>query len=188
MPNVRRYLLLTERQIFKVRRHWVALAPPAGLFTLFWTGGWLVWLLSGDLGPLRLVATFFIVLSALWFAGAILEWWVEDFVVTDRRVILVSGLLTKKVAIMPINRVTDLTFEQSVPGRVFGYGTFIFESAGQEQALHDVDFVPNPLENYQEISKQLFGTDDDIDPAVHPVTRHTEPVPWVRTDDDGGGE
>jgi hypothetical protein len=41
----------------------------------------------------------------------------------------------------------------------FGYGKFVVESAGQDQALSTIDFVPHPDRLYQQISDLLFGGD-----------------------------
>jgi hypothetical protein len=47
--------------------------------------------------------------------------------------------------------VTDLLFTQSMFGRVLGYAKFEVESAGQDQALRNVQFVPYPRDLYLEI-------------------------------------
>ena len=59
---------------------------------------------------------------------------------------------------MPLIKVTDLTFEQTVWGRILHYGTFIIESAGQDQALSRIDYLAHPLQRYREVSALLFGT------------------------------
>jgi hypothetical protein len=61
-------------------------------------------------------------------------------------------------------KVTDLTYQQSPLGRILNYGSFILESAGQQQALSRVDFLPQPAKRYQQVSGLLFGTDVDVDP------------------------
>src|ERR1700712_438239 len=88
---------------------------------------------------------------------AVFEWYIEMFAVTDKRVLLVSGLLYKRVAVMPLTKVTDMTYERSPLGRILGYGTFIMESAGQDQALSRIDFVRSPERLYFQLSKELFG-------------------------------
>ena len=103
------------------------------------------------------VAAFFFVFSAAWFAWLLGEWQIEQFVVTDKRVLLISGLLYRKLAVMPLAKVTDLTYERSPLGRVLGYGTFIMESAGQDQALSKVEYLRNPDQLYQRLSEELFG-------------------------------
>ena len=45
---------------------------------------------------------------------------------------------------MPLIKVTDMSYNRSVPGRILGYGRFVMESAGQDQALREVNWVPDP--------------------------------------------
>ena len=58
---------------------------------------------------------------------------------------------------MPLTKVTDMSYERSVPGRIFGYGRFVMESAGQDQALHKVNWVPDPDHHYRAICAEIFG-------------------------------
>jgi uncharacterized membrane protein YdbT with pleckstrin-like domain len=70
--------------------------------------------------------------------------------------ILVSGFAVRKVAMMPLARVTDMSFRRSALGRLLGYGEFIVESAGEEQALRSIDFLPYPEQLYLEVCGLLF--------------------------------
>jgi hypothetical protein len=79
------------------------------------------------------------------------------FVVTDKRFVRTWGVLTRQVGMMPLTRVTDMRYERPALGRVLGYGTFVLESAGQDQALHLIEFLPDPEELYQEVCKLLFN-------------------------------
>ena len=81
--------------------------------------------------------------------------------VTSHRFIETSGLLSRKVAMMPLAKVTDMTFERSALGRLLGYGTFILESAGQDQALSRVDYIPYPEQLYLEVCALLFARRKD---------------------------
>ena len=58
---------------------------------------------------------------------------------------------------MPFIKVTDMSYHRTVPGRIFGYGEFILESAGQEQALRKVEWVPHPDATYRIICAEIFG-------------------------------
>ncbi len=158
------YLLRSESMIFSVRRHWAALAEVGGMLLLYWVGALIVLGLLGSVEILRLAALSFMFFSLCWFAWQVLDWRVERFMVTNRRVLLISGLLTRNVAIMPLMKVTDLTYQQTPMGRILNYGSFIIESAGQHQALSRVDFLPQPNKRYQQVSGLLFGTNVDVDP------------------------
>jgi len=103
---------------------------------------WIVWAIWG-----------LVFLRFLWAAT---NWAVDYFVVTSHRFIETSGLFNRKVAMMPLAKVTDMTFQRSVLGRMLGYGTFILESAGQDQALSTVDHIPYPEQLYLEVCSLLF--------------------------------
>lgn len=152
------YLLDTERRVIRVRRHWACL-----LWDLFEAAGLL---LGVVMVSYLLPQGSPLVQNVLWYAGLIvlmrftyqiLDWYVERIVVTDKRFLIATGIFTSKVAMMPITKVTDLTFERSVMGRVFGYGTLVVESAGQIQALNRIEHLPSPEQVNDAISDLVFG-------------------------------
>ena len=102
--------------------------------------------------------TFYLALVAvLRFTVLTILWWIERIVITDKRVMLAQGIVVHSVGMMPLGKVTDLTFERSLGGRIMGYGTLIVESAGQIQALNRIDYMPRPEEVYEALSELVFG-------------------------------
>jgi len=77
-------------------------------------------------------------------------------VVTSDRMLQASGVFTRKIAMMPLVKVTDMSFQRSTLGRMLGFGEFILESAGQDQALRNIDHVPYPEQLYLEICALIF--------------------------------
>lgn len=171
MGGLDKYLLPSERAVVIARRHWAVMLPAWLRVIAVWAVLILLMVETED-GFLGLFALFFFVFSALYIGWIILEWYHEQFAVTDKRVLLVSGLLVRKVAIMPLIKVTDLTYERNPWGLLLGYGTFIIESAGQDQALSRIDFVNHPDELYRRISAELFGRTivdyEDVGPDARP--------------------
>jgi membrane protein YdbS with pleckstrin-like domain len=92
-----------------------------------------------------------------WLVWQYFDWRLEYFIVTDRRLMLVHGVITRKVAIMPLGKVTDMAYNRSPVAKLLGYGTFVFESAGQDQALSTVNWVTDPDKRYREISALIFA-------------------------------
>lgn len=152
------YLLGTERRVIRVRRHWACM-----LWDVFETAALLAvavmisYLLPPALWLLQNVLWYAALLVILHFAYMVLDWWCEQIVVTDKRFLLTIGVVTTKVAMMPITKVTDLTYERTAMGRILGYGTLIVESAGQIQALNRIEYLPRPEEVYDSISELVFG-------------------------------
>jgi hypothetical protein len=158
--HLRRYLLPNERLVAEVRWHPVWLARRALVpLVVGVIAGWLSTVLRAD-SVLLDVAGIVVLVTLGWFAWQVTEWWNERLVITDRRLMLVTGLLTRRIAVMPLRKVTDMTYERPLLGRLFaryGWGTFVMESAGQEQALHRIRFLPQPDELYVRISQEIFG-------------------------------
>ncbi|GDY30024.1 PH domain-containing protein [Gandjariella thermophila] len=152
------YLLGTERRVIRVRRHWACM-------------GWQIYetialLISALMISYVLPPTFWLAQNALWYVALfvllrlvyfVIEWWVERIVVTDKRFMITGGVFTTRVAMMPVSKVTDLTYERPWDGRMMGYGTLIVESAGQIQALNRIEFLPDPERVFDAISELVFG-------------------------------
>ena len=152
------YLLPTERRVIRVRRHWSFVAwdvfEAAALLAV---AVMISYLLPGNSVLFENLLWYAALLVVLRFAYVVVDWWVERIVVTDKRFMLITGVFTTRVAMMPIGKVTDLTYERSATGRMFGYGTLVVESAGQIQALNRIEFLPHPEKVYDAISELVFG-------------------------------
>jgi membrane protein YdbS with pleckstrin-like domain len=157
--DVEKYLLPDERAVVATRRHWAVLIEPTVKFLpLFLVGGWLLLLdpdnrVSTTAGLLVWVAAF------VYYALRIGEWWMRHFFVSTRRVLLVSGIIVRTVTLLPLRRITDLTWKETALGQLLGYGTFRFESAGQQQALSEITFLPAADVLYRRVSALLFSSD-----------------------------
>lgn len=162
--EVNKYLLPHEQQVITVRRHPAVLIGPIALAV------------GGVIAAAALNETVLRTQRALailaWIGCGILvirliikaaTWAVDYFVVTSQRMLLTSGLLTRKVAMMPLGKVTDMSFQRSFMGRLLGYGEFILESAGQDQALRTVDHIPYPEQLYLEVCGLIFPSKDPAD-------------------------
>jgi uncharacterized membrane protein YdbT with pleckstrin-like domain len=151
------YLLPTERRVIRVRMHWAVMAKNLILTGLFL----LLMIVAQSYLPESALGdnlTFYLALSAIVrFTLQTILWWTERIVITDKRVMLAEGVVTLNVGMMPLSKVTDLTFRRTFGGRILGYGTLIVESAGQIQALNKIRYMPRPEEIYEALSELIFG-------------------------------
>jgi uncharacterized membrane protein YdbT with pleckstrin-like domain len=166
VPNVvNKYLLPHEHQVITVRRHPAVLLKPivvilVGLVIAAVVSTTIARHNSGVVGFVWIVWGVLL----LWLVYKVIEWSVDYFIVTSRRMLLATGVLTRKVAMMPLVKVTDMSFQRDALGRLLGYGEFILESAGQDQALRVVDHLPYPEQLYLEVCGLIFpGKTDDAD-------------------------
>ncbi|GAA0916486.1 PH domain-containing protein [Nonomuraea longicatena] len=163
--SVNRYLLPQEHQVIMVRRHpAVLLRPVAEVVGGLIIAGLLSTFFGNQGGGTTLVVVWWLwLLLLIRFVWKVAEWSVDYFVVTSKRMLLTTGLITRKVAMMPLGKVTDMSFQRSLMGRMLGYGEFILESAGQDQALSTVEYIPYPETLYLEVCSMLFPGKDDGD-------------------------
>jgi membrane protein YdbS with pleckstrin-like domain len=154
---VNKYLLPHEHQVITVRKHPAVLIGPIAIVL---AGVLIAVVLSTTL--LRnshqaiLILVLVVVCLFLYLVFKAWEWAEDYFVVTSDRMLEASGVFTRKIAMMPLVKVTDMSFQRSTLGRLLGFGEFILESAGQDQALRNIDHVPYPEQLYLEICALIF--------------------------------
>jgi membrane protein YdbS with pleckstrin-like domain len=91
-------------------------------------------------GWLALVVVAVVVVA--WFSVApLLRWRCTHFVVTNRRLLVREGVLTRTGFEIPMNRITSVHFRQTVLERMLGCGTLSVESASDEPL--DFDDIPH---------------------------------------------
>jgi membrane protein YdbS with pleckstrin-like domain len=160
--SVNRYLLPHERQVITVHQHPAILIRP--IFEVLIglaIAGWLSNAVANGNGTVILVIWLLWGIVFLRLVVKVFEWAATYFVVTSQRFILATGILNRKVNMMPLAKVTDMSFERSAMGRVLGYGEFVLESAGQDQALSNVDYLPYPEQLYLEVCGLIFKEKDE---------------------------
>jgi len=155
--SVNRYLLPHERQVITVHQHPAILIRP--IFEVLIglaIAGWLSNSVANGNGTVILVIWVVWGLVFLRLVVKVFEWGETYFVVTSQRFLLATGIVTRKVNMMPLAKVTDMSFQRSAMGRILGYGEFILESAGQDQALTNVGYPPYPEQLYLEVCGLIF--------------------------------
>lgn len=187
-----KYLLDDEQVVLATRRHWAVLVEPTLQFLPVFVVGGGLFLFDPDNRFTSAVGLVVVLVAVTAYGLRVGEWWMRHFIVTRRRVLLTSGVIVRTVTLLPLRRITDLTWQETLFGQILGYGTFRFESAGQDQALRRLTFMPEAQKVYKAVSGLLFsadwggasGGDDEGNPdppprppRPAPVRHDTEPIP-----------
>jgi uncharacterized membrane protein YdbT with pleckstrin-like domain len=148
-----RDLLPGERILVSSSRHWVVLLRPIATTILAAIVLLVVLSLLPVGGELRLflmlgVALAGILVINLYYWG----WRAHEYVLTDQRVILNEGIVSKFSRSIAIDRIQDLTTYQGLWGRTWGFGDIEMESAGREGA-EMLSTVPRP----QQLRNAIFA-------------------------------
>ncbi len=104
-----------------------------------------------------------IVVCALWLIARYLKWLTTNFVITSDRLIFRQGVLAKSGIEIPLERVNNVNFKQSVFERVIGAGDLLIESGGEDgqQRFTDIrhpEKIQNLIHEQMEYNEQRkFG-------------------------------
>jgi uncharacterized membrane protein YdbT with pleckstrin-like domain len=159
-----------ERRVIRVRQHWaILLRSLLETLVVVIVAFVLSYLVSRFVGqgiwPLQSLLWYVAVAALLRFAWRVLEWWNYEIIVTDKRFMITKGVIRTQNSMLPITKVTDMTFLRPFVGQLLGYGTLRVESAGKMEGLEKIDHVPRPEEVFMAISELIFG--DKKQPRSH---------------------
>jgi uncharacterized membrane protein YdbT with pleckstrin-like domain len=148
-----RELLPGERILASSARHWVVLVRPTVTTILAVAVSLVILVLLPIAAELRL----FLMLAVIVVGLGILNlyywgWRAHEYVLTDQRVILNEGIVSKFSRSIAIDRIQDLTTFQGLWGRTWGFGDIELESAGRDSA-EVLSTVPRP----QQLRNAIFA-------------------------------
>lgn len=101
--------------------------------------------LSVELGrAVQLVAWLVLALGVLALLHAWFVRWITELAVTNRRVIYKRGFLSRYTVEMNMNKIETIDVEQSILGRLLGFGTIRLRGTGQ--GIENLTQIASPLE------------------------------------------
>ncbi len=78
------------------------------------------------------------------FLAPIIDRWQSEFVITNRRIIIKTGLIARRTVEMNLSKIESVNVDQSVMGRILGYGSItIIGTGGTKETFH---IISKPLE------------------------------------------
>ncbi len=131
--------------------HWWYFSGPVVALVVSIIGG--IWALTtegdGNVGKVtRVLFLAALVLTALWLIARYLKWLTTHFVITSHRLIFRTGVLAKSGIEIPLERVNNVNFSQSVFERVLGAGDLLIESGGEDGQQRFTDIRhPDKVQN-----------------------------------------
>jgi uncharacterized membrane protein YdbT with pleckstrin-like domain len=157
-------LLADDEQVVKhLHPHWITLVlPTLGFLVTAAVAGFLAAIVpSGSLQtPLRIAILAVALLIVIWLSFIpFLRWRTTHYVLTTHRVLIRVGILHHRGRDIAVNRINDVSFEQTIWERLIGAGTLMVESAGEagQQVLKDIPHAPA----VQQLINRLIEGDHD---------------------------
>ncbi len=142
-----------EQVAIDVRPHWKYLAGPIFAVAVVVVGS-VVALVESVPHWAELALAALLVLCLLWLGGRYIRWVTTSFVVTTERLIMRKGILRRTVREILLDRLTDITYNQTLLDRILGCGDILLESPGRDSQEVFPD-LPHPVKIQNEIYRLI---------------------------------
>jgi uncharacterized membrane protein YdbT with pleckstrin-like domain len=155
-PYPRKLINEGESVVLDLKPHWfffwkhIVIGTALLIALLVWVGG------TGSAGGK--IVGWPLGLGIIVWVGFVVEkylvWTYTHFVLTDRRVISRSGIVSKRGTEIPLERINNIDFHQGLLLRMIGAGDLDIESAGKDGQSH-FENVRHPDMVQQEVYRQM---------------------------------
>ena len=134
-----------EQILFETHQHWFVLFGKIFLEILliaFLVGGSIV---ASTFYPIAIYGLILVLIPLIGMLSDVLVWRNKAYIVTNRRVIQISGVFNKDVVDSSLEKVNDVKMSQSFFGRMFGYGDIEILTAS-ELGVNLFHEIADPIE------------------------------------------
>jgi uncharacterized membrane protein YdbT with pleckstrin-like domain len=151
-----------ERILLVTRQHWFALLSRIFLEIILIVVLVAAFIAASFYYPVAIYGLILVLVPLIGMVRDILIWSNRQYIVTNRRVMQVAGVLNKNVVDSSLEKVSDIKMNQSFFGRLFDYGDIQILTAS-ELGIDLFERIANPIKFKTAIlnAKEEFGFDDD---------------------------
>ncbi len=160
MPYPKKLLNDYETVALDLHPHWWYFARPVMVLVASVVAGILIRVFTDDdvEKVLTWIAIISILCGVLWLVVRYMKWATTNFVITSDRIIFRSGVIGKSGIEIPLERVNNVLFNQSIFERMLGAGDLLIESGGEDgqQRFSDVrhpERVQNLIHSQMEVNE-----------------------------------
>jgi len=127
-----------ERIVLRTRQHWFATIVDGRVPWALFVASLVLLILTTQMGSgtardiLGIVIAVALIVSLAWLGVRYWSWYAQDYIVTNRRVLKVEGIINKRSADSSLEKINDAVLEQNLFGRIFGYGDLDILTASEE--------------------------------------------------------
>ena len=161
MSYVQSNLVAGEHLIYETRLHWIVVFWHLVFGSLMAAGGVIAIgyaLAHSELDPATLHAmegggVALLVAAAIAILVGLLRRNATEMAVTNRRVVIKTGLATRKTIEMMLNKVESIEVNETALGRMLGYGSIVvIGTGGTPEPFHN---MAHPLEFRSQVQQQI---------------------------------
>jgi uncharacterized membrane protein YdbT with pleckstrin-like domain len=174
MKYVESLLGKNEQILWRARQHWIVLSANFVINLFIFLVIWAIYAGAGMLGQgwlgdfLRDNRGFALILLLIpigWFGWELLQWWAEEYLITSHRVVQTEGLINKHTKDSALEKINDITLNQSFLGRILGYGDLAIIT-GSDMGTNVLKRLAKPVEFKKTLLEQKTKLSDGDDLGV----------------------
>jgi uncharacterized membrane protein YdbT with pleckstrin-like domain len=166
MKYVESLLGKNEQILWRARQHWIVLSANFVINLFIFVAIWALYALMGSIGgfllDIRTVALLALLIPICWFGWEFLQWWAEEYLITTSRVVQTEGLVNKHTKDSALEKINDITLNQSVLGRLLGYGDLAIIT-GSDMGTNMLKRLAKPVEFKKTLLEQKSKLSDGDD-------------------------
>lgn len=135
-----------ESVVYKAKLHFFLFVQPIVLLLLGW------WLYGTETAVIHYGGIFLLFIGAVSLVQRILVKIGSVYAVTNKRVILKTGVVSRRAVDLILAKCEGLQIKQGIWGRLFNFGTITVTTGG---ATNSYPFIADPLRFKKEINQQI---------------------------------
>ncbi|MEJ5313601.1 MULTISPECIES: PH domain-containing protein [Anaerolinea] len=184
---LKRLLGENEQILLTTHQHWIVLIEQilvemvlAGITILLVT----IFLITGGGNPGIALGYLLLIIPLVSLIRDVLKWWNHQYIVTNLRVIQITGILNKNVTDSSLEKVNDVKMVQSVIGRFLNYGDLEVLTAS-EMGVNRFTRIANPIRFKTTMLNAKIRLDDQMregasDASIFTIPRLIEQLDELR--------
>ena len=140
MSYTNRNLLSNEIVRYKASLHWIIYVPA------------ILWLMLGFVFEAEGSTWFFVLIAICSFFRALIRKLGSEFMLTNKRVVLRQGIISRKTVEIILARCEGLSVDQSILGRILNYGTLFVTTGGLTSRFN---YVKDPVTFRNRVNEEI---------------------------------
>jgi hypothetical protein len=150
-----------ESIVLRTKQHWLSLFLEARWAVVLWAAAIVLLVVSfnvtGGAAQIASWAALVCLIVGLFIFGYnYWQWWAQDYLVTNRRLMKVTGIINKRSADSSLEKINDAVLEQNLLGRIMNYGDLDILTAA-DQAVDSYKMLKGPKEFKRVMLNQKHG-------------------------------
>lgn len=170
MSYIQKTLLADETLLYRTHKHWVIF-----LFPAFWTVVGLALCTQKDI--LVLLGYLVLIVALYYWLSAFVSFTTSEYAVTDRRVLIKTGFVQRQTWETLLSKIATLEIQQTILGRILGYGTLVIQNTGGGKDAFTV--ISNPLMFKQNVQQQTEKMQVNLPVQTSKNTIEPESIPTI---------